>query len=76
MTHITSILLLREHHRKHFPSSLKGSLVEQSLWPHQVMGSSNINALCVLLPSKTEKAFGKTSLASNLLRSVLYSGLF
>lgn len=76
MTHITSILLLREHHRKYFPSSFKGSLAKQSLWPHLVMGSSNINALCILLSSKTEKAFGKTSLALNLLRSVLYLGLF
>lgn len=76
MTHITSILLLREHHRKYFPGSLKGSLVKQSLWLHLVMGSSNINTLFILLSSKTEKAFGKTSLALNLLRSVLYFGLF
>lgn len=65
-----------EHHRKYFPSSLKGSLAEQSLWLHQVMGSSNINTLCILLSPKTERAFGKTSLALNVLRSVLYLGLF
>lgn len=83
MTHVTSILVPREHHRKYFYSSLKGYKVKHSLWihyrrvaSHQVTGLSNIKALCILLSSKIEKASGKTILALKLFRSALYFGIF
>lgn len=85
MTHITSILVPREHHRKDFYSSLKGYMVKHGLWihyrrvtSHQVTSLSNIMPCVVFfLPSsKIEKASGKTILALNLLRSALHFGIF
>lgn len=58
-------------------------MVKHILWvhyrrvaSHQVMGLSNIKALCGVLSSKMENASGKTILALNLFRSTLYFGIF